>query len=716
MSLDAEGLVSSQNEIHRRISRSMENLRKMGVANITASAIDAKVAILDQLWAKFENQHERIRAELKSNFDRSEYVQSNLLEIVELAYVQQRSKLLEYARRFCDEPPKLAQPKEQGEEHASKTALPRIKLPPFSGKYKDWLSFRDLFQSVIGKNPAITNIERFHYLKSCLQGPAKRLIRPLSVTGENYDRAWALLSEHFENKKELIRANFSTSVARMKSESAEELSRIYHAVLATVNAQESIGRPIRSHGMDLFNHLVVELFDSRTRLEWESSICDSVEPARFDALTSFINKRILTLNAAKPKTGSKVNVESSRSAKAHFTKPGFDAQCALCKGKHMLMTCSDFKAKTANDRIAFVEDHRLCLNCLGNHALAKCQSKKTCLSCKAKHHTLIHDAFVLTAPEPVSALSAMHRYDDRKAILLATARVDVADRDGNPHFVRVLIDQGSEVSIVSEYLVQRLHLPRSRSAVSIFGIGGSRLGQTRADPFFSNSDLIELLLGTEVCSVILEEGIRKGEPSAPIAQKTTLGWILSGGCDAAASHCSYRSLQCSVDHELSELVQRFWKQEEEGAAPVALTPDEEMCENLFVSTHTRTADGRFVVRLPFAPRPKSLAETRKPAARLLSSMEQKCRQHPAFGDLYRFFMKEYEDLKHMEKVEPQSRSQDNPETCYLPHHGVMKESSSTTKLRVVFNGSQRTESGESLNDFLLVGANLIPALADVLSR
>lgn len=93
------------------------------------------------------------------------------------------------------------------------------------------------------------------------------------MTGENYDRAWALLSKHYENKRELIRSNFAafTAVTRMKGDTAEELGRIYHAVTTAVNAAESFGRPINSHGMDLFNYLAIELFDSRTRLEWESS-------------------------------------------------------------------------------------------------------------------------------------------------------------------------------------------------------------------------------------------------------------------------------------------------------------------------------------------------------------------------------------------------------------------------------------------------------------
>ncbi|XP_065090365.1 uncharacterized protein LOC135711421 [Ochlerotatus camptorhynchus] len=40
--------------------------------------------------------------------------------------------------------------------------------------------------------------------------------------------------------------------------------------------------------------------------------------------------------------------------------------------------------------------------------------------------------------------------------------------------------------------------------------------------------------------------------------------------------------------------------------------------------------------------------------------------------------------------------------CYLPHHPVFKESSTTTKVRVVFDASCKTSSGFSVNDLQLV--------------
>lgn len=43
---------------------------------------------------------------------------------------------------------------------------------------------------------------------------------------------------------------------------------------------------------------------------------------------------------------------------------------------------------------------------------------------------------------------------------------------------------------------------------------------------------------------------------------------------------------------------------------------------------------------------------------------------------------------------------------YLPHHEVIKDSSSTTKFRVVFNASQGLARGKSMNDVLYAGPQI----------
>ena len=68
---------------------------------------------------------------------------------------------------------------------------------------------------------------------------------------------------------------------------------------------------------------------------------------------------------------------------------------------------------------------------------------------------------------------------------------------------------------------------------------------------------------------------------------------------------------------LAELVHRFWEQEREVPAPIALTPKEQQCEDIFALQHQRTVEGRYIVRLPFASPPTTLVETRRSAERLL---------------------------------------------------------------------------------------------------
>ncbi|XP_071574141.1 uncharacterized protein [Temnothorax nylanderi] len=75
-------------------------------------------------------------------------------------------------------------------------------------------------------------------------------------------------------------------------------------------------------------------------------------------------------------------------------------------------------------------------------------------------------------------------------------------------------------------------------------------------------------------------------------------------------------------------------------------------------------------------------------------------------------MVEYQGLGHMKRV-PSSQAEPTP-AYYLPHHGVLREQSLTTKLRVVFNGSSPTTTGVSLNDLLHTGAKLQIDLFDVL--
>jgi len=120
-----------------------------------------------------------------------------------------------------------------------------------------------------------------------------------------------------------------------------------------------------------------------------------------------------------------------------------------------------------------------------------------------------------------------------------------------------------------------------------------------------------------------------------------------------------------------------------------------------------------MVKLPTKMDPTQLGASRLSAERRLHTIERRLERDPDLKVQYHNFMKEYEELGHMEPATPQ----EGKGTCYyLPHHPVFKEMSSTTRTRVVFDGGAKTSKGLSLNDILQVGATVQQDLYSIVLR
>ncbi|CAB0029184.1 unnamed protein product [Trichogramma brassicae] len=142
-----------------------------------------------------------------------------------------------------------------------------------------------------------------------------------------------------------------------------------------------------------------------------------------------------------------------------------------------------------------------------------------------------------------------------------------------------------------------------------------------------------------------------------------------------------------------------------------LSAEEQYCEDYFTETTTRNADGRYVVRLPFAKK-VSFEDSRDVAVSYLHRMERRLERSPRLSMLYKNFIDEYTDLKHMELVPDSQLSSEN---FYLPHHGVFR-AGNQDKILVMFNASQKASNRVSLNDSLLPGPKLQKDITVVISR
>ena len=213
---------------------------------------------------------------------------------------------------------------------------------------------------------------------------------------------------------------------------------------------------------------------------------------------------------------------------------------------------------------------------------------------------------------------------------------------------------------------------------------------------------------------ILRHGWRTGPTGSPVAIETDFGWILCGGSTGTATSFHVASLHVST---LSgdDILHKFWETEEPPGSALALSPEERLVVNHFRDNHSRTAGGRFVVPLPRKPDVKPIGETRSQAIRRFLALERSLRLKEKFQEVD-VVMQEYLDLGHAEPVPSDDLDKDPATVFYLPMQVVYKSSSSTTKVRAVFDASAKSASGVSLNDTLLVGPTVHSSLIDVLLR
>ncbi|XP_055315885.1 uncharacterized protein LOC129575819, partial [Sitodiplosis mosellana] len=206
-----------------------------------------------------------------------------------------------------------------------------------------------------------------------------------------------------------------------------------------------------------------------------------------------------------------------------------------------------------------------------------------------------------------------------------------------------------------------------------------------ADPTVNDDGEIDLLLGVAEFSKIVKHGLIKGAEDSPIAMNSELGWLIMGpqNVDGIESEDN--------EPEMSE--------------------EERYCEEHYVKNTKRDDDGRLNVSMAFKNEKwPELGDSRKSALATLFQLEKRFEKNQELKKQYSAVVKESIESGHLVVVE-------NPpnEAHYIPHHAVFKEST-TTKLRSVYNASQKTSNGKSLNEQLAVGKIVQPSIFELMLR
>ena len=94
-------------------------------------------------------------------------------------------------------------------ERSVRVKFPKLQMRNFSGKVQDWQEFWDSFKSAVHDDPGPTKVDKFKYLRSFLDEPARRVISRLSLTDAEYDSADKILMKRFAKPSLIKRAHIN---------------------------------------------------------------------------------------------------------------------------------------------------------------------------------------------------------------------------------------------------------------------------------------------------------------------------------------------------------------------------------------------------------------------------------------------------------------------------------------------------------------------------
>lgn len=220
-----------------------------------------------------------------------------------------------------------------------------------------------------------------------------------------------------------------------------------------------------------------------------------------------------------------------------------------------------------------------------------------------------------------------------------------------------------------------------------------------ADPEFHIPRPVEMLIGAGPTLSALSVGnidLSKGKGDICL-QKTQYGWIIAG---AKSLDSSNQDISCHLI-ALEKQIEKFWVNEELPGKGLRSKEDIE-CENHYKQNTSRnTETGRYTVSLPFRKNKRELGNSYIGALKRLEGLERKFAKN---RELQQGYAQQMRDLIHegfMSVVEMPEK-----DGFYLPHHAVIKNSSDTTKIRIVYDASAKSDSGVSLNDILMTGPQI----------
>ncbi|XP_070855412.1 uncharacterized protein [Drosophila suzukii] len=559
--------------------------------------------------------------------------------------------------------------------------LGKIHIKLFTGDYKEWPAFKNIFESTIHSKQHLTAIQKLHYLKTYITGEAADLIRHMPITDAAYEAAWTFLIDRYNRPRHIVNSLLETFV------NLPSTARAYVTVLCKVtDGATEIVRGLDAAGQTNKDcwiiHFVLAKIDAETRRKWIEGSRELESPS-VDDLLKFLDRRCeeFELNKCESDIDSKVGPQHGKAKRSsHALVPMEANTCVKCNSKeHKIYACSKFDILNSQAAVTSThsrDDER--------HIPSAPEDARVTISHIAQAQ-VAHTAESLcngstTATQPQGL---------RKSAL-PTALVFVRNSIRSHTTCRVLLDSGSELSYVSERCVQALGLARSPSRILVTEISSIKAETTRgcstldlqsrisdhtmkvrahvlskitstlarhdiaasalkafagfelADSDYQSLAPVDILLGSDYVWTVLTGQKMFDNQGNIIAISTIFGWVITSIVTTGCS--STTTMHTAID--IDESLRRFWELEDVKQKFHGKPEDDEV-EQHFVKTHTRDSKGRYIVELQFKNSKEQFSDTLQEALTRFRGVECRLKKDPNLHSQYvQFMLRALDQLTH----------------------------------------------------------------------
>ncbi|XP_037960644.1 uncharacterized protein LOC119689804 [Teleopsis dalmanni] len=299
----------------------------------------------------------------------------------------------------------------------------------------------------------------FH-LSTNLAGEPKALIRHLPISEQNYNIAWDIL------------------------QIASSLKGIHDVTKECCYGLAAQGIDVKSWDA-IMVHVIIRKLDKASHTAFEQSLEDSRRIIPLKELLRFLEGRFQALESMT--NGNHKQSHKPRHPAVALAATDSGSKCITCNSSHQLFSCEIFKRKSIQQKYDLLKRHKLCTNCMKPGHMALQCSSRGCTICQRRHNTLLHQnrhpvqpsnhklVENISRPLAQTTLMSFINHGHTSCVLLGTAKLLACNSNGRTVECRAVLDSGSQINIVTERLASRLGLQVSSSSICIEGIGIGKL-------------------------------------------------------------------------------------------------------------------------------------------------------------------------------------------------------------------------------------------------